>query len=99
MEMDGRPLKVSARSVPGVVRGDALSAVDHQRLRAEGVGETDAQLAAADGEADDLAQGCVLQVSRGEQIARFGDLLRGAPAGDPMVRRGGACGLCQRERA
>ena len=55
-----------------------------ERFGAEGIGEMDAERRAAEGEMDDLAEGGVGEVFRGERVVGFGDLLGASPGGDPI---------------
>ena len=57
-----------------------------ERFGSECVGEMDAQGRAADGEMDDLPDGCVTQVVGLHGVLWFGNLLRCAPGGNPQLR-------------
>jgi len=70
--------RVGGRDGVGDVDGGEV-----ERGGSEGVGDVDAEGIAACGEVDDLAEGSVAEVVRGEGILGLGDLLGGGPGDDP----------------
>ena len=78
-------------------RGERAGDVDGGEVKgrcAEGIGEMDAEGRASGGEVEDLADGCVAEIFRWEGVLRLGDLLGGAPGGDPDGWRGAGGGGC-----
>lgn len=72
-----------------------VDGVDVESFGSEGVGEVNTQRGSADGEMEDLAEGCVSEVFGGQCIMRLGDLLGCSPRGNPD--RAGWRGWCLRK--